>query len=276
MDVRPAGVETDATPQGALIAYALSACTTVLWVACVLPAGPLVADGVSGDLAAPLQRGPWLLVGALVLLVLGPVGVSLAGGRAGQLAVLGSTDAFVAAYVALGLTANRAAEGVVAVVLVCLLWTLAGLSAIETVRRARGARRALPAAWQGLRLALCLIVLVMPSWLLVHGGRELASLLAPFAFVAIGSAGASFARTAAGLRLTSAVLHFLLAVHLFVAIRYLVFDADPAIRAPGPAGWATLGLAGAVLLLTFLLLLRRAYRVRQAARALDVPGPAGP
>jgi len=145
------------------------------------------------------------------------------------------------------LTGWGAFGGTVSGVLVGLLFGLGLLSMLEVVRLMLGKRGSfLPASFRGMRLALCLLALLTPSWLLVQDGWELASLLVPYALVAIGAGGALLARTETGLRFTAASLHLAFAAHLFVVLRYTIFEVNT-VRRPGftevsPFGWTTLGL----------------------------------
>ncbi|MHC5009625.1 MAG: hypothetical protein ACYTG6_01605 [Planctomycetota bacterium] len=268
--------DTPPSPAGAGLAYALSAVTTLLWVGCVLPSGMLAA-GLNGDAATPMHRSGWLLVGAMVLLVVGPVGATLARTRVGQRAVLSTTDAFVCLYAAGGLTGAPVAAGQLAVLLISLLYGLAFLSVLETVRLLRpGGEALLPTGIQGIRLAIALLVLVLPSWLIVTSGRELGSLLAPFAFVAISAAGANAARTVAGLRFTAALLHSALAVHVLVTLRYTIYEAEPRLLDVNGFGWVTLGLSGLAALLAVTLVGWRFRYVRRATRQVAAQASPAP
>ena len=84
-------------------AYLLAAVTTLLWVACSLPAGPAQIATDHRDATTPIHREAILLVPALLLLVLLPVGMALARRVRGAQAILASTDAFVAIYAGLAL-----------------------------------------------------------------------------------------------------------------------------------------------------------------------------
>ena len=50
------------------LAYALSGATTLLWVGCAIPSGPLVVASAISDAATPLHRESLKLVPALLLL----------------------------------------------------------------------------------------------------------------------------------------------------------------------------------------------------------------
>lgn len=258
------------TARGRAIAYAISMLGTLLWIGCVLPAGR-IADGWLEDLSTPLGREAWLLIPALLLLIVGPVGVILSRTRIGLAAVLASTDAFVAFYMATALTMWGAFQGTVSAALVGLLWGVGAMSAIEVVRLLRlGPDADVTPYLRGLRLALCILALLTPSWVLVQGGRELASLLVPYAIIAVGAGGAAMARTELGLRLTTAILHLAFAVHVFVVLRYTIFDAAdhqrPAILEVTAFGWYTLGVSVLILLLAAAQVVRLGRRVLRLSR----------
>ena len=254
------------TAHGRAIAYAISMLGTLLWAGCVLPAGQIAA-GLLEDLSTPLGREAWLLVPALLLLIVGPVGVILSRTRVGLAAVLAATDAFVAFYMATALTLWGAFRGT------CLRG--AGRLAVTSSAPCRRSRWCaccggdptprLTPYLRGLRLALCLLALLTPSWILVQGGRELASLLVPYAIIAVGAGGAAMARTELGLRLTSAILILAFAAHVLVVLRYTIFDRTsagrPAIHEITAFGWFTLGISVLMLLLASVQVVRLARRV---------------
>lgn len=253
------------TVRGRAIAYAISMLGTLLWAGCVLPAGR-IPEGFLEDLSTPLGREAWLLIPALLLLIVGPVGVMLSRTRVGLAAVLASTDAFVAFYMATALTVWGAFYGTVSAVLVGLLWGVGAMSAIEVGRLLRqGPDADLTPYLRGLRLALCILALLTPSWVLVQGGRELASLLVPYAIIAVGAGGAAMARTELGLRFTSAILHLAFAVHVFVVLRYTIFEAADEARPPisevTAFGWFTLGVSALILLFASVQVIRLGRRV---------------
>nr|MDJ0522741.1 hypothetical protein [Planctomycetota bacterium] len=175
----------------ALLAYALSALTTLLWVACVLPAGELAEVGATSDDAVPLHRAAILLVPALLLLIATPVGCTLARRERGMRALLATTDAFVAFYVALALWAEGMVVDASTTVGVLLLLLVGSLSLLETFRavQVRDDRLGPPLVLAGARLAICVLVLVVPSYLL-RFGADRGSLLAPFFLIAVGAGGA--------------------------------------------------------------------------------------
>ena len=261
------------TSTSAFLAYAMSGLTMLLWVACVLPAGTLVDAGVTEDLTTPLFREAWLLVPALLLLIIAPVGMVLSTTRGGRLGVLALTDAFIAGYAGMGLwlsgvpvlgALNREALPPVGTlltsvvirlpaILVGLLLALAVLSLIETFRILRSGPDARVAPLlKGVRLAVCTMVLITPTVLVSLGGREVASLLVPFALVAISAAGATFARAPLTLRFTASLVHLALAAHVLITLRWTLFDGDTPFATVGPIGWATLGCAAGILLLAVL------------------------
>jgi hypothetical protein len=265
----------------ALAAYGLAALATLAWVACSLPAGTLEGRVPADDAATPMHREAWLLVPALFLLVLGPVGVTLTSGRPGRSAVLAAQDAFVCLFAAGALTfhgglpAGVTLQGTTVRALVVLLWGVAGLSVHEAWRlvrpRAGGGE---PPPARGLRLALALLALLLPSTLLTVPGQERASLLAPFLFVAIGAGGVRLAQTERGLRRTGAILHAALAAHVLVTLRYALYEAPPRLEVLTTTGRVTLGLAVAMLALAGVLLVLLLLPARGALRAAAHGTPA--
>jgi hypothetical protein len=258
----------------ALPAYLLSAVTTLLWVACVLPSGTPVLEGASNDAATPIHRVAILLVPGLLLLVAVPAGCSLSQRRRGLRAVLASTDAFVSLSVAIALWAEHLVlefadgpEGVLIdwplLVGSFLLVAIGALSIIEVWRCTRpNPRPEMPGRFAGLRLGICVLVLVLPLQVLVTPDVERASLLAPFLFVAISAGGVRLARGMRGLRRTAALLQLLLAAHVLVTVRYAIYRSDPLITDVNIAGrvaiWLALATAG-LALLQVLLHLRREH-----------------
>lgn len=291
------------TGRGPLLAYAISALATFFWVACVLPAGETAAGihadevtptGREGQLPAqpsdgvqdrdaevtPMRRERWLLVPALLLLIAGPVGIILSRTRRGLASVLAATDAFVAIYMATVLTGWGAMSGTVSGVLVGLLYGLGAVSLLEVIRLLRrGDDAVVPAPFRGVRLALCLLALLTPSWFLVKGGCELASLLVPYGLIAVGTGGAVVARTADGLRLTAAILHLAFAAHVFIVLRYTLFEGGgprrPVFVEVGTIGWTALGLSVAILFLALVQVVRLARHVRAGVLA-DAAAAGGP
>jgi hypothetical protein len=252
----------------AAVAYALSSAGTLLWVGCVLPAGRLEGVGLLSDHATPLYREAVLLVPALLLLILGSTLLLLTRGVVGMRGALAAIDTFVCLYAAVALDVCFPCQGTTFWVLTGLLALLGALSAIETARYLRAGARGLPApTLAGARLALALLVLLAPARLLVQDGTELASLLAPFGFVAFSAAGSRIARTVRGLRVVGGVLLAAIAAHLFVTIRFTVFDAPPRFTSVGPAGWAVTVGAGVLVALATVGVVASAIRRRREAAA---------
>jgi hypothetical protein len=260
----------------ALWAYAISAASTMLWVGCVLPAGRLVDPSLLEDLRTPIHRASVLLVPALLLLIVGPVAVTIARTAVGVRAILASVDAFVCAYAAIALAVLEPCPGLPMFrVLVGTLVLLAVLSVGEIVRWVRSVLPGhAPPRPVGLRLAIAALVLLLPSWLLVQPGCELASLLAPFAAVALSAGGARVARTQKGLRLTAALVHLGVAGHLFVTLRYTIYAADPPFANVGGGGYAVLGAAVLVLALAGLHLAAHVRARRDADAGADAEAEA--
>lgn len=242
-------------------AYALCGLAMLLWVGCALPAGSaegLVGGSLANDAGTPLFRQAWILVPALFLLVLTPAAMTLATGRQGRLAILAATDAFLTLYAALVLTFRPdlstalRPRGPLAVGLLVGLYVLAGLSVVETRRLVLGRLGPPRGGWGGARLALCLLVLLIPAGPLLAHGQERASLLAPFLFVALSAGGARLARTSDGLAFTAALLHVALAAHVLVTLRYTILHETPHISPVGLVGRATLDLGWALLAIALL------------------------
>lgn len=273
---------SDPTPprKGRLLAYVIASLTTVLWLLCVLPSGVLGPDavGLADDMRTPMHREATLLVPALLLLIIMPVGIVLAEGKVGRLAVLAGGDAFVAGYFGLLLAAQNTPRGDLALGLVVLMLMLAGLSAYEMIRvLRRGADVKVGPLLKGLRLAICILVLLVPASHMVVAGKELASLLVPFVIVGVSAAGALFATAPLGLRFTASAVHALLAVHIVVTLRYAIFDSAPRFSRIDPFGYATIGLAGFILFLALVqvLVLWRLFRHSRAELAVQPAPQAG-
>lgn len=253
--------------------------TTLLWVGCVVPAGTLAADGLLEDAATPMHREAVLLVPALLLLTVLPVGFTLSRREEGVMTVLASTDAFVALYAGIALLVRQPVTSPAAVTAVALLFGLGALSILEALRAVRAARDdavRVPGSLRGARLALCVLVLMVPATFLLEEGTERASWLGPFLFVAVSAAGVSFARSGRGLRLTAALLQLLLAVHVAITLRWTLLEADGdhAIAVLGLPGEITLWLAGGVLFVALLQCLLLLPRDRApAAEAVPDPKP---
>jgi len=260
-------------------AYLLAGLTTLLWVVAALPAGVPEGGSLSDDAGTPLARQAWVLIPALVLLILGPVGMTLTTLRQGQLMLLAATDAFLALYAGLVLTFRPEIpdplhpHGVVAVLLVGGLWLLGALSVFETRRLMRGRLGPPTHGLGGLRLALCLLVLVLPAWPLLVEGQELATLLAPYLYVALSAGGARLARGSRGLARTAAILHLTLAAHVLTTLRYTILREAPRIVEPTAVGRLTLNLAWALLVVAGLQVVVNMLR-RGEAPPFAPPGPA--
>lgn len=266
----------DPTPSSrtsSLVAYALSATTTLLWVGCVLPSGPLAAPAPHDDVATPFYREGLLLVPAVLLLVLLPVGCALTRRVRGGHALLAATDAFIGIYagIAIWITSPRdPTTGVFAALLV-----LVGvLSATEALRTSRARHGGSPHAWiKGSRLAICILVLMVPAKWVMESHVERASYLAPFFVIAVSAAGANLARTTVTLRLTSAVIQLALAVHLVITLRYTLFSGTPLIERLGIFGKVTWGLSLTMLALALLHVGVLAHERRRALRAAAPDAP---
>lgn len=237
-------------------AYSLSALTMLVWVGCVVPAGPIPGADPGGDAATPIHREAVLLVPALLLLVLLPAGCALSRRRRGMRAVLASTDTFVVGYAATALWAHGFIRDIPSLTAVTLLFTLTAISGMEAWRCTRATQSGLrQSRFTGTRLAVCLLVLILPLHLLLHPDAERASLLAPFLFVAVSTGGVSLAHDMRGFRRAAAVLQVVIAAHMLITLRYTMFRAGPPLTDVEMPGQVTLGLATGVLALTILQLL---------------------
>jgi hypothetical protein len=123
------------------------------------------------------------------------------------------------------------------------------------------------------RLAIATMVLLMPSWLLVQRGCELASILAPFAFVAMSAAGVRIARTQKGVRLAAALLHLAIAAHLVVTLRYTIYAAQPRFARVEGGGHAALAAAGVVLALAAAHVVAQVVHVRRRDGPMEAEEP---
>lgn len=267
----------------AWIAYAIAGLATLLWIGCALPSGLPEGGSLRDDAGTPLYRQPWALVPALVLLVLTPAAMTLATGRQGRLLILAMTDAFVALYGALVLTfrhglpdAVQASRGAPLALLI-LLYVVAGLSVVETRRLMRGQLGPPAHGLAGARLALCLLVLLLPAGALLEGGQERASLLAPFLFIAVSAGGARLSSGAPGLGLTAALLHLALATHVVVTLRFTWSQEAPRVLDLNVVGTTTRDLAYGLLALAALHVLAQvAGGVRRRALAEPAVGTGAP
>jgi hypothetical protein len=215
-----------------------------------------------------MHRAAILLVPALLLLITLPAGCTLSRRRRGMRALLASTDAFVLGYAAIAIWATSLVGDGPSRVALGLLVALAGLSFLEAwrcTRPAAGPPRG--TAFSGIRLAICLLVLVMPLEVMLRPDVERASLLAPFLFVAISAAGARLARDMRGLRRTAVVLQALLAAHVAITLRFTIYRAGPELETVNVAGRVAMGLAlatlGAALLQLALYVRRRPSGARE-------------
>jgi hypothetical protein len=255
---------TPPTRLESVLAYMLSALTTLVWVGCVMPGGELAGVGWDSDAATPMHRAPIILVPALLLLTILPVGFTLSRRKTGLLSVLASTDAFVALYAALAFGFSQKPTDAAGLVCLGLLTLLGALSVLEAYRGMRLARRGqedgdLPRWLRGMRLAICILVLVVPSRFLLQGTDERASWLGPFVFIAISAAGAQLARTGRGLRRTAGVLQLALAIHVVITLRWTLMDQFPTPTQLTLSGHITLlvaGVAAGVALAQLLALMR--------------------
>lgn len=266
--------EREAPTRGeAFVAYILSALTTLLWVGCVLPAGaPVMADQGS-DASTPVHRDAILLVPALLLLITMPVGCTLAVRPRGMRAVLAGVDAFVALYVAIAMLVVGFTGDITSLVAVVTLCALGGMAVIEVIRYTATTDDSFDqSALCGARLALALLVLILPLHVVMKPDVERASLLAPFVFIAVSAGGSRIARHMRGLRRTVAVLQLLLAVHLLITLRYTMFRTDPAIESLYISGKATLALVSVVVLVALGQLLLCIRRIPAEDSAESVTG----
>jgi hypothetical protein len=252
-----------------IVAYALSALTTLLWVGCVLPAGRVAGVAAHSDASTPVDRDAILLVPALLLLIIVPVGCTLALRLHGMRAVLAGMDAFVALYVAIALCAVGFVGDTPSTVAVVALFLVGGLALLEVFWHTGAAgSRGEESSLSGARLALALLLLILPLHILMHPEVERASLLVPFFFVALSAGGSRVARHMRGLRRTASVLQLLLAIHVLITLRYTIFRTDPAIESLYLSGEATLLLAS---LVVFVALVQLLLYFRRIASDVDAP-----
>ena len=240
------------------LAYAGAALSSLVWVGCVMP-GIRVPPGMSDDAATPMGLGALFIVPALLLLVAGPVAAVLARGIVASRALLAAGDAFVTWFVAgIVFFASHRGPGILLVVAALLgMGAVAVRDAVVVLREGSDAQpdsdSGVSRRYTDLRLALSILALLTPAQLLVEPGRERASLLAPFAYVAISALGERFAASERGLRLTGAILFALVAAHLVIALHYVLTTSARALVGGDRgvpwtwAGTATLALALGVL-----------------------------
>ena len=245
------------------LAYAGATLASLVWVGCVLPGAVLLDPTTSPDAATPMARGPLLLLPALLLLVSGPVGTTLARGGTALKALLSSGEAFVPLFVTGAVW--RAGMRDPAVLVLTLRAVPATDAAGVTLNGAK--------PWfarPDVRLAAAVLALVVPTSLISSPGHERASLLLPFVYVAISSFGCRYASTERGLRLVASILLVLVAAHLVVTIRFLLVDGSPAAGRWTWSGLTTFALALGVLAAASArvgLLCRDAWRTRNRSAA---------
>jgi hypothetical protein len=265
--------------------YTVAGIATLVWIFCALPAG-VVEGGVSADdLGTPFFRERWVLVPALVLLVVCPAGVALTAQRTARLTILAATDAFLTLYAAFVLTARLGLpeafhfERGVPLTLLIALYLLSVLSVLETRRLIQGRTVPIPKPLSGVRLALCLLVLLVPAAPFLVTGQERATLLAPFLFVAVSAGGVRLSKGPAGLGLTAALLHLSLAIHVLVTLRYTIYRSPPFIPEVMAAGDITLDLAWIMVAAATLHVLTHAWLCfqlrtpKQTVLPLEEPPP---
>jgi hypothetical protein len=273
-DDRPTSAES-------AVAYAAATLATLVWTASVLPGVHLSDPTVSDDLAAPMLRGPLLILPALLLLVAGPVTTIITHGAVGLRALLAAGDAFVALFAAVAVAATRSGDpwrwafaGVLALIGAVALRDTVLVLRVEEPQAPHydevTSSGAVPAPrWADLRLAFALLVLLTPTWFLAKEELERASLLAPFGYIAVSAFGARFSRGSKGLRLTASILFTLLSLHLLVSLRFVMHEDGATIARWTWCGWATVVLATT-------LLAANVARVLILLRLLPPASPAPP
>ena len=262
------------------LAYAGATLASLVWVGCVLPGAVLLDPATSPDAATPMARGPLLLLPALLLLVSGPVGTTLARGGTALKALLSSGEAFVTLFVtgAVWRAGMRDPAVLAASGVFFLLGCFAFADTVLTLRAvpatdAAGVTLNGAKPWfarPDVRLAAAVLALVVPTSLISSPGHERASLLLPFVYVAISSFGCRYASTERGLRLVASILLVLVAAHLVVTIRFLLVDGSPAAGRWTWSGLTTFALALGVLAAASArvgLLCRDAWRTRNRSAA---------
>src|SRR5262245_41904709 len=253
---RSMGDRNDAVPGRAetVLAYATAALASLVWVGCVAPAIRVDGIGREDDALTPMARGALLLLPALLLLIPGPVASLLTRGPSAHRALLACGDAFVALWTG-GAVWAVGAHGGATTVIVIVLFLIAGLAVRDAVLGLSAGGETgeedtppPPPRYGDLRLMISLLALLTPVSLVTVGGQERASLLAPFAYVAVSSLGSRGSDGERGLRLTAATLHALVAAHLVVALRYVIVEVEPEPRSWTWPGCVTMALAVVVLL----------------------------
>jgi hypothetical protein len=240
------------------VAYAAATLATLVWTASVLPGVRLADPATSDDLAAPMLRGPLLILPALLLLVAGPVTTIITHGVVGLRALLAAGDAFVALFAAAALAGTHTGDPG-RWVFAGVLFLIGAVAVRDTVVALRVAQppvaaysedapegEAPPARWADLRLAFAILALLTPPSLLARADLERGSLLAPFGYIAVSAFGARFSSGVRGLRITASVLFAMLALHLLISLRYVMSD-DATVSGWTWCGWTTLLLATTLL-----------------------------
>lgn len=258
------------SPRETTLAYGTTGLASLVWIACVVPGAVLADPSVPGDVATPMARGAIYLLPALLLLVTGPIAILLAARADSMRSLLAAGDAFVTLFAAGILLARRHGD-VPSLVAALALLVLCVVAVRDAFRPAKAGPRPVPDATGAvaggggsLRLALAVTALLMPASLLTRGVVERASLLAPFAYVAISALGSRLARGLLGLRLTAAVLLVGVSVHQIVAIRYSVEDGQPESVGWTAAGYGALGTAVLCLVTTSVWSAGLALRARRS------------
>ena len=254
------------SPRETSLGYGTTGLAALVWIACVVPGVVLQDATLSDDLATPMAREPLLILPALLLLITGPIGVMLAGRPDTLRSLLASGDAFVTLFAAGVLLHDRNGDTarLVASLGLLVLLAVAIRDAIRPSLAAPPPEGAPIRNGGGLRLALSLVALLMPASLLTRSAGERASLLAPFAYVAISALGSRLARGTIGLRMTAAFLLAGVSAHLAVAIRYGVEDAVPTFERWTIAGGFAFALALVTFGVTALWALGLAWRLRKS------------
>jgi hypothetical protein len=189
--------------------------------------------------------------------------------------LLAATDALLALYAGLVLLSRRGIPdpfeptGAMGYLLAGGLLLLGVLSVLEVRRLALGRLESPAHGMGGLRLGICLLVLLMPAWPLLSDGRELASLLAPYLYLAVSAAGARLADTPRGLAFTGSLLHLGLSAHVLVTLRYSLDHEMPRLATLGGAGRLASALAWGLLALSALQVLVLLPRPAAARREQD-------
>lgn len=258
------------SPRETSLAYGTTGLAALVWIACVVPGVVLQDATLSDDLATPMARGALLILPALLLLITGPIAVLISGRAETLRSLLASGDAFVALFSAGVMLHARHGDKSRLVAAIGLLLLLA-VAIRDAIRPALAAPAPAPVANEtvrrtggGLRLALSLAALLMPASVLTRNTGERASLLAPFAYIAISALGSWLARGVIGLRLTAALLLAAVSAHLAVAIRYAIEDAVPGLERWTIAGGFAFGFALVTLGVTVLWVLGLALRLSRS------------